>query len=39
MNKQEPEEFKFQRLPIREYYDATLTKVLAEGLKEVGRVR
>lgn len=41
MNKNEEadESFRFQKLPIREYYDGTLTKVLEEGLREVGRVR
>lgn len=38
MNKgEEGDSFRFQKLPIREYYDSTLTKVLEEGLREVGR--
>eukprot|EP01016_Furgasonia_blochmanni_P036556 TRINITY_DN418_c0_g1_i2.p3 TRINITY_DN418_c0_g1~~TRINITY_DN418_c0_g1_i2.p3 ORF type:complete len:172 (+),score=23.84 TRINITY_DN418_c0_g1_i2:705-1220(+) len=30
---------KFQSVPLREYYDQTVTKILLEGLKEIGKQR
>ena len=40
VNQEGPKQIvEFQSLPLREYYDISLTSVLQAGLKELGRKR